>query len=541
MRAFLAPVMASLLVTPATAQMTPFPATRLKPTTVAAFKNGLAFFICQGQAEISQGAGYLTHIPPAALGTLWVAPTQTDLTLDELLATEIPVGQITEVRPVASTSDLLRANLGKRVLLTLDSGKELSGVVRAFGPNPAASPLYLETGEGSGRTYLVFREQDVKQVVFYELPAARLEVPRLPEGTSSGKQPVLRFRTKGASGPVGLSMGYLRGGFGWTPAYRITLEDDKTATIAMQAVVINDAEDLEQAEVFFVVGFPNFTFAQVVSPLSLQQSLTGFLSSLMNRQTDENGNVMSNAIMAQRPAGYRPRPDAADDGAIGGAIEGAAQSEEDLFLYGRQNVTLAKGERAAYQVFSGRVSYEHLYEWEATDTPPVVTYRPRPTPKDPTEPVWHVIRLSNTLKLPWTTAPALVLSGQQPLAQEILDYTPAGAVTNLRLTVATDIRTQRQEQEVKRENDAVTINRTTYSVVTVQGTLKLRNYKSKDVQMVVRREVAGEVLTTTPNAKVERTTEAIQTVNPTSKLTWEFPLKAGEEVTLTYRYKVLVS
>jgi len=53
MRAFLAPVMASLLVTPATAQMTPFPATRLKPTTVAAFKNGLAFFICQGQAETS--------------------------------------------------------------------------------------------------------------------------------------------------------------------------------------------------------------------------------------------------------------------------------------------------------------------------------------------------------------------------------------------------------------------------------------------------------------------------------------------------------
>ncbi len=540
MRAFLALVIASLLVTPATAQTPPLPTTRMKPTTVAAFKNGLAFFVCQGQAETIQEAGYLTHIPPAALGTLWVAPTQTDLTLDELLATEIPAGQITEVRPVASTSDLLRANLGKRVLLTLDHGKEISGVVRAFGPSPAA-PLYLETGEGSGRTYLVFREQDVKQVVFYDLPASQLEVPRLPEGTSSGKQPVLRFRAKGASGPVRLSMGYLRGGFGWTPAYRIVLEDDKTAAIAMQAVVINDAEDLEQADVFFVVGFPNFTFARVVSPLSLQQSLASFLSSLTSRQVGENENVMSNAIMVQRPAGYRPSPSADDDSAIGGAIEGAAQSEEDLFLYGRQNVTLARGERAAYQVFSGRVSYEHLYEWEATDTPPVVAYRPRPTPRDPTEPVWHVIRLSNTLKLPWTTAPALVLSGQQPLAQEILDYTPAGAATNLRLTVATDIRTQRQEQEIKRENDAVTINRTTYSVVTVQGTLKLRNYKSKDVQMVVRREIAGEVLTATPNAKVERTTEAIQTVNPNSKLTWEFPLKAGEEVTLTYRYKVLVN
>lgn len=483
----------------------------------------------------------MTHIPPAALGTLWVAPTQATVALDELLATQIPAGQITDTRAVASLPDLLRANLGRRVLLTLDNGKDMSGVLRAFGPNPAAAPLYLETSEGTGKTYLVFREQDVKQVVFYDLPASKLEVLRLPEGSSQGKQPVLCFHAKGVNGPVGLSMGYLRNGFGWTPAYRIVLEDDKTASITLQAVVINDAEDLEDAEVFFVVGFPNFTFARILSPLSLQQSLAGFLSSLTSRQMGENENVMSNAITMQRPAGYRPRPDTDVDDELGRTIEGAAQSEEDLFLYGRQNVTLAKGERAAYQVFSGRVSYEHLYEWEVADTPPITTYRPAPVPRDTTGQVWHIIRLSNSLKLPWTTAPALVLSKQQPLAQEILDYTPAGAVTNLRLTVATDIRTQQQEQEVKRENNAVTINRTTYSVVTIEGKLTLKNYKSKDVQMVVRRQVEGEVLTTTPNAKVERTTEAVQTVNPTSRLVWELPVKAGEEVTLTYRYKVLVN
>ncbi len=61
------------------------------------------------------------------------------------------------------------------------------------------------------------------------------------------------------------------------------------------------------------------------------------------------------------------------------------------------------------------------------------------------------------------------------------------------------------------------------------------------MQIIVCREVTGEVLTTALNTKVERTTEAIQTVNLISKLTWEFPLKAGEEATLTYRYKVLVN
>ncbi|QUW03743.1 hypothetical protein J8C06_04740 [Chloracidobacterium validum] len=539
-------VTASLLATLATAQTTlpPLPTTRLKPTSVAAFKNGLAFFIRKGQVETRQGEGYLTHIPPAALGTLWVSPTDANVALDELIAATIPVPPILEMKSAASTADLLRANVGKRVTLTLTNGKEVSGTIRAFGSPTTDALLYLEVGAGNEKTYAPFQPGDVKQAVFYERPVAQLEVARTPEGTEGNRQAALRFRFKGATGPVNLAMGYLRGGLGWTPAYRIVLEDDKTATMAMQAVVINDAEDIDNAEVFFVVGFPNFAFARVISPLALQQSLAGFLSSVQRRSTGENENVMSNAIMAQRPAAYRPGPAMTDeDLAIGGAIEGAAQSEEDLFLYGRQNVTLAKGERAAYGVFSGRVSYENVYEWDVADTLPIRPYDTRPDspPETTAEKVWHMLRLTNTLKLPWTTAPALVVRGNQPLAQEVLNYTPDGATTSLRLTLATDIRVSRAEQEVKRENDAITINRTTYSIVTIAGTLKLKNYKSTDVRMLVRKNIAGEVLSVSPNGKVERPAQAIQSVNPASRVMWEFPMKAGEEVTLSYRYKVLVN
>ena len=45
--------------------------------------------------------------------------------------------------------------------------------------------------------------------------------------------------------------------------------------------------------------------------------------------------------------------------------------EEDLFLYSRSGVTLAKGERASYNVFSGNIAYEHLYNWEVEDQPRV--------------------------------------------------------------------------------------------------------------------------------------------------------------------------
>jgi len=38
---------------------------------------------------------------------------------------------------------------------------------------------------------------------------------------------------------------------GWTPSYLISLNDDKTAQITMQAVVMDDAEDLDNTDVFF--------------------------------------------------------------------------------------------------------------------------------------------------------------------------------------------------------------------------------------------------------------------------------------------------
>ena len=57
----------------------------------------------------------------------------------------------------------------------------------------------------------------------------------------------------------------------------ISLTDDKTAQITMQAVVMDDAEDLNNADVFFVVGVPNFVYSETPSPMSLQQNLLSFM------------------------------------------------------------------------------------------------------------------------------------------------------------------------------------------------------------------------------------------------------------------------
>ena len=87
----------------------------------------------------------------------------------------------------------------------------------------------------------------------------------------------LRLKVKGGSNKEKLSMGYLEHGLGWTPSYLISLTDDTNAQITMQAVVTDDAEDLQNAELFFVVGVPNFAYANTLSPMSLQQTLVDFM------------------------------------------------------------------------------------------------------------------------------------------------------------------------------------------------------------------------------------------------------------------------
>src|SRR5262249_3237999 len=149
--------------------------------------------------------------------------------------------------------------------------------------------------------------------------------------------------------------------------------------------------------------------------------------------------------------------------------------EEDLFLYSRGGVTLNRGERATYNVFSSSVAYEHAYEWEAHDQPrldgfgsPVQGNYNNGTPDAAVvTTVWHSIRLKKSSKSPWTSAPALVISGTKPVSQDMLPYTPKEATSSLKITVATDIRASHEEREVTRQQNVERRRGYNYDLVTV--------------------------------------------------------------------------
>jgi hypothetical protein len=533
------------------------PETELKTTAVAAFKNGLAFVVKQGDARLEAGVGNIASVPNATLGSLWIAPNDAGASLDEIVAHRYKVsGQ----QSLTVLAEVLLANAGKVFTIVDNNQKEYTGEIVGFRQaagsallsNPSAENSYsnalpvLPQPRVVPEFLLLKSEGKILALYFHNIARVVLPADSILQQTQEEERKALRFKIKGATGHANLTMGYLEHGLGWTPSYLVSLQDDKMAQITMQAVLVDDAEDLKDTDLFFVVGVPNFAYANVPSPMALQQSLLDFMQAAA-RRNDTNG-LYSNALTGQRLiGGVANGLGDADSEAPSFAstiqeLQGA--QEEDLFLYNRKNVTLGRGERATYNVFSEIVSYEHIYEWNLEDQPRVdgfgnaLNNSNSGADRSTKDSIWHALRLKNTTKFPWTSAPTMVIAGTKPLSQDTVSYTPKGATSSLKLTVATDIRASHEENEVDRQKDVQRRRSHNYDEVTVEGTLTVRNYKGKEVRLSIADRVRGSVESQTDDGKTTKLAEAIAVDNPLSRLTWEVTLKAGEEKVIKYRYKV---
>lgn len=523
-----------------------------KTVAIAAFKNGLAFVVRQGAIQLQSGTGRITPIPNATLGTLWLAPGEANTSLDEVVAYRY---NVSAERPLQSIAEVLQANTGKTVTITYsmnmkDYTGEIVGVRESkLAPGETGPEATSEVAAAiSAKPQYLLLRVDKKLLA---IPIGSIANAVLPDDTNflekfEQQRAALRFKIKGAGEKTNLTMGYLEHGLGWTPSYMISLTDDKTAQITMQAVVIDDAEDLNNTDVFFVVGVPNFVYSGTPSPMSLQQNLLSFMKD-EERRDGGNYRMYSNAVAGQMVSAEYKELDAVNEPSFAQTVtELSGSPEEDLFLYSRSGVTLARGERATYNVFSSSVGYEHIYEWEVVDPQRVDAYgnvvQTNPNSPDAAarNSIWHSIRLKNTTKFPWTSAPTMVISGTKPVSQDTLPYTPKAATSNLKITIATDIRSSHEEREIARQQNVQRRHGYEFDLVTVEGRMKLKNYKSKEVKVNIGKTLRGEVEALSDTGKAIKLGEAIQTDNPLSRLTWEIPLKAGEEKVVSYRYKIFV-
>jgi hypothetical protein len=518
---------------------------------VGLFKNGLAVV---KRVVNAPGAGtYLIEdVPEPVHGTFWVesdAQVEARVTVREV---EVPAGR-------SEGADLQGDLAGRQVTVHLRDGKvppvtgkvvkvdagkatwnrtyqrpgygywyDWSGASAVSSPSPGRF-LILETAKG--RTYV-----DSSAIAALEAEGAA--------GTVARRKPVLLLTVAPLKKdkPATVLISYLAKGLAWSPSYRVDISDPKTLTVEQAAVLKNEMEDLEDAEVQLISGFPSVEFANVTSPLSPRTNWAAFFTQLNQRFSPGHasmGNVVSQqAVMYQQDRGEGPQ---------GVDLVRPAGEGVDLHYQPVGKRTLAEGDSLALSVATAKADYERIVEWIVPDTRNangqyVQDYERQQNPDKYQDAAWDALRFKNPFDFPMTTAPAMVVGKDRFLGQRLSFWVNPGEQTSLHVTKALSLRTRSVEhEEQKADNrEIVWVGGHDYRKVTVKGELAVTNHRQEAVTVLIRRRFSGELLAADESPKSALLEEGVYSVNKRNELTWTLKLKPGEAKTLTYRYAVLV-
>lgn len=307
---------------------------------------------------------------------------------------------------------------------------------------------------------------------------------------------VLEFEPEMANKNVEVTLLYYGPGIRWIPTYRISIEEKDTCHLMMQAEILNEAEDLDDAQMELIVGVPNFRFKDVISPFSLETTLRDSLRESAPQIMGQI-NLHSNVLMSQRSREVRSHMnDVPASGVPDIPAELGGEKSQDLFIYKVPKISLRPGERAAIPLISTKQSIRHLYTWELrlsrsnVDMLPSKGTHSSPIKLSKNE-IWHQIELTNRTGVPWTTGSALIMEGFLPLAQELLTYTSKGGKCQLPVSVAIDVRGTYSEQELERQINALRFDGYDYIKITKKGTLSIINFKEEPIDLIITCDLGG--------------------------------------------------
>ena len=376
--------------------------------------------------------------------------------------------------------------------------------------------------------------------------------------STSKKTKRLSLKFDGAERKQVVSIMYFRPGIRWIPTYRVSLSDDeenKTAAISLQAELLNEAEDLDGVPVDIVVGVPNFRFRGTPSPLVLEATLRNALAEAAPVLMGNSSNALSNAMYSQRSGEFRreqAQANAAEQGVVDLPGELTAAGAQDLFVYNLPALTLGKGDRIAVPIFSTDVPYRDIYTWDVhltkhdNDAAPSGSGMNSPLTLSKNE-VWHQILLTNNTNVPWTTGAAMIMQGNQPLAQELLTYTPPKDEVRVPVTVSVDTRGSLTEKEIGRELKSLQWDGRNYARINKEMKLDLCNNKPVAIEAEITLRLGGKVDTASDDGQVTlgafNAADWVQynghpAVNNSSTVTWKVKLKPGDnfEPIVTYHH-----
>ncbi len=497
-------------------------------TSVALFKNGLAFVTREAELPHADSRLRLEALPVPVHGTFWAwAPGQPEA-VRRLVASLEPSKS---TGPAASLEEVLLANRDRDLEVLLADGKLFKG--RALAPPERVEDRVDPARIVPGRSPLMFATSGGGTVVFDPSSIQRISVSGGPPQTEVSRSVQKARLELEAAGGGKLDIVYLSRGASWAPSYSVDLIGNDRARVTAKAEIINELEDWDGADVKLVTGFPNIAFSSVDDPIAMRGDLAAFLNAI---GAGAGANQPQSGLLRQNIAFDR----AVEEAVAYSTAPPAGERADELFLYPVPKFTLARGQRAYVPLFSADVAATHLYELSLDDRVRDNRFEPPPSGPQPPLEIWHRVRLTNSGTVPWTTGPAIATRDNALVAQDALDYAAPGGTSTLRITRVSDLHADADEFEVERKPRALEAYGHVYDEITVRGLAEVTSFRDEDITLTVTKSLTGAVLTTAPLAKVDRSAQRLLAVNPSSTIRWSVPLKARDKVRLEYRYKVLI-
>ena len=484
-----------------------------RTTSVAVFKNGLGFFLREGDVELRDGWCAARQVPPAAFGTLAIY-SLTDGELVDVVG--CGPGELVEF----NGTDAPRDDAAKRARLNACKELNVELTYTYKGDDRKAAGKLLSVGPE-----FVVLESNISSFAVPVAGIKRLQVLELP----------LRVHAAAEGKPAGrktrLGMAYLRKGVTWIPEYTLKVLGEDTCELTLRGTLVNEAEDLIHCDVNFVVGVPHFLHTGYLAPIAVGQVIRTIGTAVVPQAVATQ--IMNRAMIAQTqlrgtqddlpPATVeRPADDAGGDLAksTGNLPQMGGAAATDYTVYTKNDLTVRRGEKAIVTLFVRKIRYSHIYRWS------------------PPGQIQHFLLLENSTDTAWTTGPCLAVSAKRPLSEDLLKYTAKGSRGELPVTTAVNIACDKTEREADRKLKAHSPQLHQYlDLVTLAGELRLRNYEKRDVTILIHLEVPGRPTDASDAGATSVDTTRLRLIELAGSIRWTVTLKPGQSKTLSYKYE----
>jgi hypothetical protein len=399
----------------------------LQPVRLSIFKNGTYFIKKSSKVDVVNNAFTIPAPSNALMGSYWLA-TSKDATIKSIVVKQ---DTFKLVKNATTLENYLTACINKKVILRKEylGNAILEGILLDY--NETSKMIKIKTKENK---IIIADAIDYKELV--------IDDDAQYNAFSDSIAPLATIHVnQNISSTIASSLS-LEKGIQWYPSYLLTLINDKEATLAMKATVVNGDESFNNTDVDIIIGNPEMFYGKELDPICTRYLTSDLLNYKENNQVQTSYNMnFANVLSVPKYNANR-------------AVTGMESYEnetkdgnklEDLYIYKLGKLDVEKNATIIVPVINNTVSFEDVYTADLGIGSATMI-------KDGVLNVFHNYRISNNSAAPLTTGSVLVLSNDEmPIAQAQLKYTPVKGKQDINISKAIDVQVKNDETEIKRE------------------------------------------------------------------------------------------